>query len=482
MSDREALREPLLLFQEIMTCPHGDLSKTLEVHKGVRDRNPLFYVKAACWYAENGAVRDHKVAFLQTLFSAEQLELREAAWILLQDLPFEFIYRIVGEKYPRTMRSAIIHRLTNEDPEVLRFQILRAAKDLKRIVKRLHIPTTNSDNVNLQTIGKELFTKTPELRAIFKRLQEIEDPTEISRILREARLPSYIAVSSLKVRTPEIMKALIENMSPSELLQSLNTLGRMKVLEPNLNLITEKINKAIADKRVGAMRIHQIRKHLDPELVPGKIFDLLSQVTVKKIQRVSKIKGKISIHLDGSGSMELAIPIARQLATTLSLACETPPTVYVAAVAPAKITPVVYNAEGWEKAFNLVRVEGSTPLGAGIALMKRAGEECDTLILITDEGENSPPYFLNEYQSLTYKPQIIIVRVGQETRTLSEQLEKEHITYDMVSVQTADQYSLDQIVRLVGKSPFDTILEVMNTTIPQKPEELKQPEYWKAIR
>lgn len=479
MSDREALKEPLLLSQEIMQTPHGDLTRTLQVHEGVRNRNPLFYVKFAAWYIENGTVRDHKVAFLRTLFNSEQSELREAAWMLLQKVPFELLYRVVDEKYPRTLRSAVIHRLANENPGTLRFQLLRAAKHLKTLVKRLHIPTSKSENENLQVIGRELFSKNPELRAVFKQLRQTENPEEISRILRRTRIPSYVAVSALKVRTPRIMKVLIENMTPSELLQSLNTLGRMKVLQPNLDLIIQKIEKAITDKRISAMRIHRIRKHLDPTLVPSKIFDLLSQVTVKKIKRISKIKGKVSIHVDGSGSMTTAIPIARQLATTLSVACQTPPTVYVASVTPSVVKPQVYNAEGWEKAFSLVRAEGGTPLGAGLALMKKLGDECDTLILITDEGENTPPYFLGEYQSLTYKPQIIIVRVGMEHRYLSEQLDREHVPYDVVSVQTADQYSLDQIVKLIGKSPFDVVLEIMNTPIPEKPPKLRKPEYWK---
>lgn len=476
--DREALKEPLMLFSEIMQCPHGDMAKTLEVHKGVRGRNPLFYVKAASWYMEFGTVRDHKVAFLQTLFTAEQAELREAAWMLLQDVPFELVYRVADENCPRTFRSAVIHRLANEDAGSLNYQLLRAAKPLKRLVRRLHIPTSNSENENLQTVGKELFSDKPELRAVFKQLQEATDPKLIAEILRKSRLPSYIAVSSLKLRTPQIMKALIENMTPSELLQSLNTLGRMKVLEPNLGLIAEKINRAVADKRIPAMRIHQIRKHLDPTLVPAKVFDLLSEVTTEKIRKISKIKGKASIHMDGSGSMEVAVPIAIQLATTLSVACETPPSIYIASVTPAALKPTVYNTEGWEQTFKLVGFGGGTPLGAGIALMKQRGEEVDTLIFITDEGENTPPYFITEYETLTVKPQIIIVRVGTEERALSRSLEEHRIPFDVVAVEKVDQYSLDQIVRLVGKSPFDTILAIMSIDIPRKPEELKKAKYW----
>lgn len=480
MSNREQVRDELEMFQQVMQVPHGDLTSTLEVHKKVRDKNPLFYAKFSCWFMDNGSVRDHKVAFLQTLFGAKEPVLRDVAWMLLQEVPLELVYRVVDKQYPRTMRSAVINKLATEDPMSIQFQVLRAKKQLKRLVKRMHIPTSNSDNENLQTIGKELFTKTPEIRAVFKKLSGTEDPAEITRLLREYRLPAYIAVSSLKVRNPKVMRALIDNMTPNELLQSLNTLGRLKVLEPNLQTIMEKLERGITDKRVQAMRVHNIRKYLDPELVPQSVFDLLSKVTAEKTRRAGKLKGKTSIHIDGSGSMEVALKVAQQSATTLALSSENPPSIYVASTTPSEIKPKDYTPQGLEDAFALVRAGGGTPLGAGIALMNRKNEEADTLIVVTDEGENTPPFFADEYAKMNYKPQIIILRIPTtETPTLHANLEQRKIPYETVVIDKVDQYSLDQIVRLVGKSPFDTVAEIMSVDLPQRPQELKVPKYWK---
>ena len=464
-----------------MQVPHGDLTATLKVHKEVCDRNPLFYAKFATWFMENGTVRDHKVAFLQTLFNAKEPELREAAWMLTQDVPLEMVYRMVDKKYPRSMRSAVINKLANEDSRSMQFQILRAKKQMRRLVKRMHIPTTNSENDNLKAIGKELFSKDTELRAVFKQLSATEDPEEIKKLLQKSRLPAYIAVSSIKVRNPKIMRALIDNMSPAELLQSLNMLGRLKVLEPNLQAIIDKIQKGIGDNRIQAMRVHNIRKYLDPELVPPSIFDLLSKVTVQKIRKAGKLKGKTSIHIDGSGSMNVAIAIAREAATTLAMASESPPTIYIASITPSEIKPRIYNSQGLEDAFRLIRVDGGTPLGAGIAMMNRKGEDCDTIIMITDEGENTPPYFIPEYAKMSYKPQIIILRIPTtEPTNLSNSLQQQKIPFETVVIDKVDQYSLDQIVRLVGKSPFDTVMEIMSLDLPQKTPELRVPEYWKA--
>jgi hypothetical protein len=477
---REQYREHLEMFQAVMQVPHGDLTAALQVHKQVCDRNPLFYAKFAVWFMDNGTVRDHKVAFLQTLFNAKEPELRETAWMLLQDAPLELVYRVVDKKYPRSMRSAVINKLANEDSRTMQFQILRAKKPLKRLIKRMHVPTSKSDNENLQAIGKELFTKDTELRAVFKQLSATEDPEEIKKLLQKSRLPAYIAVSSIKVRNPKVMRALIDNMSPAELLQSLNTLGRLKVLEPNMQPVMDKIQRGINDNRIQAMRVHNIRKYLDPELVPPAIFDLLSKVTVQKIRKAGKLKGKTSIHIDLSGSMEQAIKIAREAATTLAMASETPPTIYTASTTPSEVKPRTYTSQGLEDAFRLLRPAGGTPLGAGIALMNRKNEECDTLIIITDEGENTPPFFADEYRKMSFKPQVIILRIPTiEISTLGPNLNNAGIPFEQLNVDKVDQYSLDQIVRLVGKSPFDTVVTIMSQDLPQRPPELRVPDYWK---
>jgi hypothetical protein len=252
------------------------------------------------------------------------------------------------------------------------------------------------------------------------------------------------------------------------------------VLEPNLKTVMDKIQKGITDNRIQAMRVHNIRKYLDPELVPPSIFDLLSKVTVQKIRKAGKLKGKTSIHIDLSGSMETAIAIAREAATTLAMASESPPTIYTASTTPSEVKPRVYNSQGLEDAFRLLRPAGGTPLGAGIALMNRKNEESDTIIIITDEGENTPPFFADEYRKMSFKPQVIILRIPtNEVATLSPNLERASIPYERLNVDKVDQYSLDQIVRLVGKSPFDTVMEIMSQDLPQRPPELRVPEYWK---
>jgi len=473
--------ENLQMFQELMKVPHGDIPAALEIHKKLCDKNPLFYAKTATWYQENGAVRDHKVAFVRTLFGRSEQAYRDAAWALLQDMPPYLAMQVVQKRNPRSLRSAMIHYFANMDEGELAYQILRGAKDLRQIVRRLHIPTSKSENPNLQMVGRELFGE-PELRSVFKKLEEAKTEEDVQNILRKSvpRVPPYIAVSALKVRTPGIMRVLIESMSINELLQSLNSLGRMGAVKPNLRLIRQKIEKAVEDKRLNAARVNQIKKSLDAELVPPEIFDDLEFVTQEKVRRISKIDKQVVILADASGSMQTSLVAARQLAAMLSMACQQRPYIYTCSETPVEITPKEWTATGVENAMNLITAAGSTPLGSGLFLMQRQNRQVDAIILITDGGENASPFFLLEYKKLKNQPSIIIVRVPGENDVLSRLFKDQNITFDRIELETVDQYSLDQIIHFVGKiSPFETITEIMALPLPERPIETKHPNYWR---
>ena len=470
----------LQLWNELMRVPHGDIPSALEVHGRIRDANPLFYVKCASWYNDHGDVRDHKVAFVRTLFESQDPILRDAAWALLQELPLPLVGQVVLEKNARCLRGAVIHYLASMDEGELSYHLLRGSRDIKRMVRRLHIPTSRSDADNLRRIGLELFSKKPELRSIFRKLEQAETPTEVADLLRTTSIPAYIAVSAIKVRTPEIMRILIRNMSVNELLQSLNSLGKMGAIRPNMEIIRGKIQRALDDRRLNIGRIRSIQRHLDAELVPAEIFDNLTYVTRERARRESRIEKKVAIIFDTSGSMSTSITTARQLAVTLAIACKTPPLMFTASQSPYQIRPEEWTFSHVERQMDLIRPVGGTPLGSGLALLRRIGEKVDGIILISDLAENQPPFFITEFEALTYRPNIILVHVPGEGDVLSHQLRDRRIDFEMVDISTVDQYSIDQIVDLVGRlSPFETILDIMAYPIPERPTGTKKPNYWK---
>jgi len=469
------------LFQSILDCPHGNLEETFRVHKEVLEKNPLFYMKMAAWYMKNGMVRDHKVAFVKTLMEADDPTLRDEGWALIQRLPIHLLAQVVrSTKKTKALRSAVKHKLAEMPYNRLVSEILRSSKDLKSMVVALHIPTTKSSNLNFETIGTELFTKNRPIRRVFAQLRNEEDPDKVAVLLEKLPIPSYIAMTSIKVRTPEIVRVLVKRMTPNELIQSLNMLGRLRAIKPNMDIIRGKLDKLVSDPRVNAMRVLNILQHLEPALVPYEVFEVLERAVSRKAKSISKIDARVSLHIDTSGSMEPAIEIGKMLATSLSIACKEPPTVYSVSSTPFKVQPSSYTPSGWKESFSLLRANGATPLGAGISLMKQHGDTCDVIILVTDTGENSFPKFADEYQTLGNKPRVIILNVSRHPdRGFLGSLRRANVSFEMLQVRRVDQYSVDQVVTLIGESsPFKTIMEIMNTDVPLRPTWTKKPQYW----
>ena len=469
------------LFHTIMDCPHGDLEETFRVHKSVLERNPLFYMKMAAWYMENGMVRDHKVAFVKTLMEADDPKLRDEGWALIQRLPIHLLAQVVRySKKSKSLRSAVKHKLAEMPYNRLVAEILRSKKELKYMVVSLHIPTDKSSNVNFRTLGAELFSKERPIRRVFNQLRNEEDPERVASLLEKLPIPSYIAMTSIKVRTPEIMRVLVKRMTPNELIQSLNMLGRLRAIKPNMDIIREKLERLVSDPRVNAMRILNILQHLEPSQVPYEVFEILEGAVSRKARSISKLDAKVSLHIDTSGSMMSAIEAGKMLATALTIACKEPPTVYSVSSSPARIVPSSYTPSGWKETFSLLRADGYTPLGAGISLMKQYGDTCDVIILVTDTQENSFPKFADEYRTLSFKPRVIILNLGPyPSKSFLESLREANVPFEILQLRKVDQYSVDQIITLIGESsPFKTVMEIMNTEVPLRPEYTKRPQYW----
>jgi len=477
MSERE-----LQIWSELVRVPHGDISSALEIHRKFRDENPLFYCKLAAWYMIEGTVRDHKVTFVRTLFEAEQPELRGAGWALLQDLPFYLMQQVVMSKNPRTLRSAVIHYLANMDERALRYAILRQARLLKRLVKRLHIPTTNSDSAELQLIGQELFHPNPVIRGGFKRLAEATTAPEVVSILKGSRVPPLVAISAIPGRTPEIMTELIKMMSPNELLQSLNSLGNMGFLKPNMSIIRGKLVKAVDDKRINLGRLRNIQRNLDVEVVPPELLVAVRKATVAKTRKARKLENDIAILFDTSGSQEHSIEAAKQIGADIAAKSVKAPLMFTCSTTPTEIVPKEYSYEGLEAAMSLLRAQGGTPLGSGLRLLKRSGKTVDTVILISDGGENATPFFAQEWASIPPGTRLLFIRLPGDRDIISLGLHNAGIAFEKMQIDATriDQYSIDQVASFIGQaSPLETIIEIMELPLPTRPEATLKADYWR---
>src|SRR5262249_56052202 len=95
-----------------------------------------------------------------------------------------------------------------------------------------------------------------------KRLAAASTSEEQARAIVESRIPFRIAVSVLQEVTPATLEALIDRMSPQELINSMGLLQRRGALDdPNLKaLIDLKLEQARQDKRVSTFKAEEALK------------------------------------------------------------------------------------------------------------------------------------------------------------------------------------------------------------------------------
>jgi hypothetical protein len=513
------------MLNALLTTPHRRLEQVWPIHQELVQKDPRFYVHLAAWYHDKGKVRDHKEVSIATLALSDFPGHREVGLALLRTLPpyqvarvVDFVHgrkdtclrirrevvpmptepirhkqprpkrprqpkmhtvrtvtrEVVGDfglfrSVPQSMRTEIVRYLREREasPEWFDSTALVARKALKRLYSVLHI----RPGERAQAI---LFDDRPPADsrvAGLKRLADCNDPAEQGRALVEARVPFRIAVSVLKQVTPEVLEGLIDRMSPQELINNLTLLQRYGALtDANLKALVElKLEEAATDTRVSALKVD---KALGAVALSAELRQRLETVGDVQIKAAGRIRRPTAVLIDKSGSMELAIEVGKRVAAMISAACESRLFVYAFDTMAFPIEAAGTTWAAWKKAFEGVRASGSTACGAPLELMLRRKQAVEQIIVVTDEEEYDPPFFvesLQKYrQTLGVDPAVCFVRVPDSSRRLEDRCRAAGIVTSAFDF-TGDYYALPNLVPLLEPpSEMDLLLEIMDYPLPQR--------------
>lgn len=173
-----------------------------------------------------------------------------------------------------------------------------------------------------------------------------------------------------------------------------------------------------------------------------------------------------------SGSMEVAIELGRQLGAMISAICEAKMVAYafdtIAYPIEAKGTSLVE----WEKALTGITAGGGTSCGVAIEMMRRKGQRVEQIILVTDEGENQAPLFLNAYRAYSEetqtRPDVILVKVGHATSTLERACATLGIAPSVFTF-SGDYYALPNLIPLLQRpSMMEVLMEILEYPLPAR--------------
>ncbi|MEC4803658.1 MAG: hypothetical protein SAJ72_05310 [Jaaginema sp. PMC 1080.18] len=463
----------LEMLNSLLTTPHRKLEAVAEIHNEILKSDPLFYGRLAAWYQQNGDVRDHKEVFVGNLLASKLTEHRDAGFMFLQDFPPYEVARIVDfmkqqkNKMPRSARTAVRRYLQTREknPNFFDRAALRSRKAMKHLYATLHIkPNPRADAI--------LFKNNPPVDSLAYALKQVanaDTPAEQAEKIVEYRLPYAIAIGAVKQITPTVLVALINAMTPQEVINNLKSLKDRGAMEhPEVKaLIDEKLVAAQTDKRVSALkgRVAAEAANLDADTTAK-----LEQAMDAQIKQRGAIKKPTALLVDKSSSMHSALEIGKRMAATISGIAEADLFVYAFDTIPYPVEAAGTNLSDWEKAFQHLTANGATSIGCPVEAMRLRKQVVEQILLITDEGENTAPYFnaaFNAYcQELNVQPNVVIVKVGYAYDHLERALSQQQVQVDTFTFN-GDYYSLPNLLPLLSRpSRLELLMEILATPLP----------------
>lgn len=509
------------ILNTLLTTPHRDLAKVWPVHEQMLAQDPRFYVRLAAWYAVHGEVRDHQEMFVINLALSTFPGHREVGLALLRAMPPYQVVRVVdfisGRKktrkvkspdandagarkgrrakarqalvgaatveaprpateefglfrsVPRSMRTEVVRYLRERESDADWFDgcVLTARKAMKRLYALLHVkPDERAQQIlfdNQPPVGSRLYA--------LRELASASDPTTQAQAIVEHGIPYRVACTVVHQMTPTVLIALIGQMSSQELMNSMGVLKRRGALDiPEVaELIQGKLAEAKTANRVSALKAD---KAIDAVGAQGALREALEEVADTQVKAKGRISRPTALLVDKSSSMHDAIELGKRIGSMVSAICEADLFTYVFDTMAHEIVATGDKLADWERAFQGVTAGGATSCGVALKLMERNKQYVEQIILVTDEGENTPPLFveaLNSYQAaLAADPNVLIVRTPGAGNYLERQCRAAKMAIDVFQFG-GDYYSLPNLVPMLTRpSKLELLMDIMEYPLPER--------------
>lgn len=513
------------ILNTLLTTPHRALDKIWPVHKELIEKDPRFYVRLAAWYSDQGDVRDHKEMFIINLILSDFPGHREVGLALLRDLPPYQIVRVVdfisGRKktrkarkgedvkplsakarrsaarkalgteksdadtateeltvteqfglfrnVPRAMKTEITRYLREReaDPDWFDSSVLTARKAIKRLYALLHIrPDERAQKIlfeNDPPEGSRLFA--------LRELAKAEQPADQARAVIEHKIPYRVASTVIKQMTPTVLVALINNMSPQELINNMGALKRRGALDVAeiKTLVESKLIEAKTADRVSALKAE---KAIEAANLSGDVKQALEEVADTQIKAKGRISRPTALLVDKSSSMHTAIELGKRIGSMISTICEADLFTYAFDTMAHEIAASGEELKDWETAFKGITASGATSCGVALKYLEKKKQYVEQIIMISDEGENTPPAFTHALQSyrdaMKADPSVVLVRTPGGSDYIERQCRRASIMVDVFEF-AGDYYSLPNLIPMLSRpSKLELLMEIMDCALPER--------------
>lgn len=470
--------------------PHGTLSEYVPIGKAAAKSDPEFYAHLIAWNAKNGQIRDAKVALPVVSLTAginmpEDLAENSLAHFVSQG-PRELLraYRFALELrgsipasrgYMRKMKTIVAQYLheKEEGRSWDGFAVLHR-NTLRELYALTHTkPLT--DRANIVMFHRDLRKNKMPMPAgsVFEVVTQLKSmtPIEAAGAILEYKIPFLIAFQVLgeKAKNPDILLALIERMSPTELVTNTAVLERAGVQKnPALRGAFEKALEKAATSKKNVLKTSAAAaaKSVKSEVVREKLRGLQE----KQMENIS-VDGNWLILADKSSSMEQSIEVARHIAATLAGMVKGKVWLTFFNSSPQTVDVTGASLDVIQKATRHIVANGSTSIGCGLSRMLVEKQEVDGIVIVSDGGDNTVPYFHQVYPKYVEfvgkeVPVYLYLCEGSDRNALGQLMAQSGLDMQTFDIgRTIDYYSLPNLVKTMRTNQYSLVDEIMATPL-----------------
>lgn len=468
------------IISELSKSPHGKLAEYVPIGKQAVQSDGAFFQHLIAWDRKHGQIRDSKVALpVIGLAFEKDTELVDNSFAHLALLgPRELLraFYFARETRPQGKMLAIRRLLTDylHEKEADRgwdHIAIQHRKTLREMYAVGHVRPTN-DRVRAVLFGEDADgNKVPLPKgSIFETVSRLKDmsPTEAAGAILRFKIPFLIAMGALgsKAKDPDLVLALIDRMSATELTTNVKMLEKLGIkTNPALRGAFETAIAKAATSKKNTLKTTQAVEAVEDEGLKEKLRGLQA----KQIAAAGGPDGNWLVLADKSGSMQMAIEVARQVSATLSQFVKGKVWLVFFDIAPMTVDVTGLSLDQIQKATRHIRADGGTSIGVGLNRMLQEKTEIDGIAIVSDGGENTAPSFADVYKKYS-------VFSGKDVPVYFYDVHgrsgwKEHINSCGIEMQTfdisggTDYYSLTNLAQTMRSNQYSLADEIMATPL-----------------
>lgn len=385
------------------------------------------------------------------------------------------------------IKSYLRYREKPDNIAMMEGALIRARSHMYGLYYRTHTLPGGAQNnwLNQYLFHGKIDEKNSAAARLFalKKLSAEKDPVKQAKMIVENRLPYPQVVSVLSKITPTVLIALIDAMSPQELLSNLASLKKRGGFDnPEIaKLITDKLEKIKSTKkRVDALKGSKAALAVG---LPEEVSKIATEVTDVRLKSHGVIRSSIAILIDKSGSMSTAIELGKEISAMVAQSCVAgnTPKVYLFDSVPTEIgwrtiDGDITSKSAWDVKLKMCRANGGTEPHTVIKAMLMNKVSVEQIVVITDEGENTVGRFASEIKNYASQfgvtPNIVMVRVGgryESSDRMTESIKKAGMDVEALVCDKLDGVSLPNLIKMLSrKSIFDLVMEINNLELPTR--------------